>query len=141
MNAKKLIAAAVLGTLVTVTATTQVATAAVYRRPVVYHHPVYGAYWNAPYYYPGYTVTVPAPTVYNYATVSCSGPVLHRRRLCRPAVWLSHSVIGQECGVRSLTAKTSRSPHAARRRSLGTADFRHFELPHFSIQVRAMHAQ
>jgi hypothetical protein len=74
MNAKKLIAAAVLGTLVTVTATTQVATAAVCRRPVVYHHPVYGAYWNAPYYYPGYTVTVPAPTVYNYATVPAPAP-------------------------------------------------------------------
>jgi hypothetical protein len=74
MNAKKLIVAAILGTLVTVTATTQVATAAVYRRPVVYHHPVYGPYWNGPYNYPGYPVTVPAPVVYNYATVPAPAP-------------------------------------------------------------------
>jgi hypothetical protein len=68
MNAKKLLVAGILGTIVTVTATTQVASAAVYRRPV-YHRPYYGAYWNRPYYYGGYSVAVPAPVVYDYAAV------------------------------------------------------------------------
>jgi hypothetical protein len=73
MNAKKLLVAGILGTILTVTATTQVATAAVYRRPV-YHRPVYGAYWNRPYYYGGYSVTVPAPVVYDYAAVPAPAP-------------------------------------------------------------------
>jgi len=74
MNAKKMLVAAMLGTIVTVTATTQVATAAVWHRPVVYHAPVYGGYWHRPYYYGGYSVTVPAPVVYNYATVPAPAP-------------------------------------------------------------------
>ena len=69
MNAKKFIVAAVLGTIVTVAASTQTATAAPWRRPI-YHAPVYGAYWHRPYYYGGYTVAVPAaPVVYDYAAV------------------------------------------------------------------------
>jgi hypothetical protein len=64
MNAKKLLVAAVLGTIVTVGVTTQTATAAVWRRPV-YRGPVYGAHWHRPYYYGG--VTVPAPVVYETA--------------------------------------------------------------------------
>ena len=74
MYAKKLAVAAILGTVLTVGASTQVASAAVYRRPVVYHHPAYGAYWNRPYYYGGYSVTVPAPVVYDYATVPAPVP-------------------------------------------------------------------
>jgi hypothetical protein len=50
-----------------------VASAAVYRRPV-YNHPYYGAYWNRPYYYGGYSVAVPAPVVYDYAAVPAPVP-------------------------------------------------------------------
>jgi hypothetical protein len=73
MNAKKLMVAAVLGTIVTVTATTQVASAAPWHRPV-YRGPVYGAYWHRPYYDGGYTVTVPTPVVYDYAAVPALAP-------------------------------------------------------------------
>jgi hypothetical protein len=75
MNAKKLLVAAIFGTVVTMTAGTTVATAAEWHRPI-YHGPVYGAYWHRPYYYGGYTVTVPAPVVYNYnyATVPAPAP-------------------------------------------------------------------
>jgi hypothetical protein len=73
MNAKKLMVAAVLGTIVTVTATAQVATAAPWGRPV-YHGPVYATRWHRPYYYGGYSVAVPAPVVYDYATVPAPAP-------------------------------------------------------------------
>lgn len=73
MNAKRFIVAAVLGTIVTVAASTQTATAAPWRRPI-YHGPVYGAYWHRPYYYGGYAVTVPAPVVYDYAAVPAPAP-------------------------------------------------------------------
>jgi hypothetical protein len=68
MNAKKLMVAAVLSTVVTVTATTQVASAAPWHRPI-YRAPVYGAYWHRPYYYGGYSVAVQAPVVYDYASI------------------------------------------------------------------------
>ena len=64
MNAKKFIVAAVLGTIVTVAASTQTASAAPWRRPI-YHGPAYG-YWHRPYVYG--TVAVPAPVVYDYTT-------------------------------------------------------------------------
>jgi hypothetical protein len=74
MNAKKFIVAAVLGTVVTVAASTQTATAAPWRRPI-YHGPVYGSYWHRPYYYGGYNVVVPpAPVVYDYAAVPTPAP-------------------------------------------------------------------
>lgn len=73
MNAKKWAVAAVLGAVMTLTATTQTATAAPWRRPV-YHGPVYGAYVHRPYYYGGYSVTVPAPVVYDYAVAPVPAP-------------------------------------------------------------------
>jgi len=73
MNAKKLLVAGILGTIVTVTATAQSATAAVWHRPI-YRHAYYGAYYHRPYYYGGYTVEVPAPVVYDYTTVAAPAP-------------------------------------------------------------------
>jgi hypothetical protein len=64
MNAKKLIVAAILGTIVTVAASTQTASAAPWRRPI-YHGPAYG-YGYRPYVYG--TVAVPGPVVYDYPT-------------------------------------------------------------------------
>jgi hypothetical protein len=65
MNAKKFIVAAVIGTVLTVAASTQTASAAPWRRPI-YHGPVYGGYWHRPYVYG--TVGVPGPVVYDYST-------------------------------------------------------------------------
>jgi hypothetical protein len=79
MNAKKLVIAGILGTIVMLCAGTQKASADGYRRPVAYR-PYYRTYWNRPYVYgytyPAYTYPyayTPAPAVYGYAPYCNTG--------------------------------------------------------------------